>query len=224
MLFILVSIQNDVLSALGAEIIRTPTSVAFDHPQSNISEAQRIKQRLNDINPGTAHILDQYTNPYNPIAHYDSTAQEIIDQLNGKELNLFVATAGTGGTICGIARKLKEKYPNCTIVGVDPRGSLLAQPESLNVFEGSGFYEVEGIGYDFIPTVLDRKRIDLWYKSVDTESFRCARELIKREGILCGGSCGSATSCALKAIKEKGFNVEGLNCVVLLPDSIRNYM
>lgn len=230
---------------MGATIIRTPTSAAFDAIDSHISEAQRIKERLNAINPGSAHILDQYTNPYNPIAHYDTTAQEIINQLDGKHLDLFVATAGTGGTICGIARKLKEKYPSCVIVGVDPKGSLLAQPESLNINEGSGFYEVEGIGlelqniyfifffiliaihfyrYDFIPTVLDRKRVDLWYKSVDAESFRCSRELIRREGLLCGGSSGSVTYCALQAIKERGFNVEGLNCVVLLPDSVRNYM
>jgi cystathionine beta-synthase len=216
--------KNDVLNALGATIIRTPTSAAFDAIDSHISEAQRIKERLNAINPGSAHILDQYCNPYNPIAHYDTTAEEIINQLNGKELHLFVATAGTGGTICGIARKLKEKYPKCTIIGVDPKGSLLAQPESLNINEGSGFYEVEGIGYDFIPTVLDRKRVDLWYKSVDYDSFRCSRDLIRREGLLCGGSSGSVTYCALKAIKEQGFNKEGLNCVILLPDSVRNYM
>ncbi len=80
------------------------------------------------------------------------------------------------------------------------------------------------IRYDFIPTVLDRKRVDLWYKSVDYDSFRCSRDLIRREGLLCGGSSGSVTYCALKAIKEKGFNTEGLNCVILLPDSVRNYM
>jgi cystathionine beta-synthase len=135
-----------VLNALGAVIIRTPTKAAFDAPDSHISEAQRIKERINAVKPGTAHILDQYTNPYNPIAHYDNTAEEIVNQLNGKELDLFVATAGTGGTICGIARKLKEKYPNCVIIGVDPKGSILAQPEPLNVIESSGFYEVEGIG------------------------------------------------------------------------------
>ena len=84
------------MNALGATIIRTPTSAAFDAPDSHISDAQRIKQRLNAINPGSAHILDQYCNPYNPIAHYDTTAEEIISQLNGKELHLFVATAGTG--------------------------------------------------------------------------------------------------------------------------------
>jgi cystathionine beta-synthase len=214
--------KNDVLKALGAKIIRTPTSAAFDAPNSHISEAQRIKERLNKENPGCAHILDQYTNPYNPIAHYDGTAEEILNQLNGK-IDLFVATAGTGGTICGIARKIKEKCPNCIIVGVDPVGSILGLPDSVNSFDGSGFYEVEGIGYDFIPTVLDRKQIDFWYKSVDKESFQMSRQLIKREGLLCGGSCGSAVYCAIEAIKR--FNIKkGQNVAVLLPDSIRNYM
>lgn len=214
--------KNDVLKALGATIIRTPTSAAFDAPNSHISEAQRIKERLNAEKPGCAHILDQYTNPYNPIAHYDGTAEEILNQLNGK-VDLLVATAGTGGTICGIARKIKEKCPNCIVVGVDPVGSILAQPDNINGFSGSGFYEVEGIGYDFLPTVLDRKRIDYWFKSFDKESFQMSRKLIKREGLLCGGSCGSAVYCAVEGIKK--FNLKaGQNVVVLLPDSIRNYM
>lgn len=134
-----------MLRALGATIIRTPTSAAFDAPNSNISEAQRIRDRLNAQRPGCAHVLDQYTNPYNPIAHYDGTAEEIVRQVNGK-LDLMVATAGTGGTICGIARKIKEKCPNAKVVGVDPVGSILAEPHDLNKFDGPGFYEVEGIG------------------------------------------------------------------------------
>lgn len=214
--------KNDVLKALGATIIRTPTSAAFDAPNSHISEAQRIKERLNQERPGCAHILDQYTNAYNPIAHYDNTGEEIVRQVGGK-LDLIVATAGTGGTICGLARKIKEKCPKSIVVGVDPVGSILAEPNNLNDFEGPGFYEVEGIGYDFLPTVLDRKQVDYWYKSVDRESFQMARKLINREGLLCGGSCGSAMYCAIESIKK--FNIgEGQNVVVLLPDSIRNYM
>ena len=214
--------KNDVLKAFGATIIRTPTSAAFDAPNSHISEAQRIKERLNAEKPGCAHILDQYTNAYNPITHYDGTAQEILDQLANK-IDLLVVTAGTGGTICGLARKIKEKCPKCIIVGVDPVGSILAEPNSLNEFTGSGFYEVEGIGYDFVPTVLDRKHVDAWYKSVDKPSFNLARQLMRREGFLCGGSSGSATYCALEAIKK--YNIKaGQNVVVLMPDSIRNYM
>ncbi|CAF0707871.1 unnamed protein product [Brachionus calyciflorus] len=214
--------KNDVLKALGATIIRTPTSAAFDAPNSHISEAQRIKERLNAENPGCAHILDQYTNPYNPIAHYDGTAEEIINQLNGK-VDLIVSAAGTGGTICGIARKIKEKCPDCKVIGVDPVGSILALPDQMNEFSGPGFYEVEGIGYDFIPTVLDRFHVDAWFKSIDKESFKLSRQLIKREGILCGGSSGSSTYCAIEAIKKYGLK-EGQNAVIILPDSIRNYM
>lgn len=214
--------KNDVLKALGATIIRTPTSAAFDAPNSHISEAQRIMERLNAEKPGSAHILDQYTNAYNPIAHYDATAEEILGQLNNK-VDMLVATAGTGGTICGLARKIKEKCPECVVVGVDPAGSILALPDKLNNTDGSGFYEVEGIGYDFIPTVLDRAQIDVWYKSVDKPSFNMSRQLIKREGFLCGGSSGSAVYCAVEAIARYNM-LEGKNVVVLLPDSIRNYM
>lgn len=214
--------KSDVLKGLGAQIIRTPTSAAFDDIDSHISEAQRIMERLNEENPGCAHILDQYTNPYNPIAHYDGTGEEIVNQLDGK-VDYLISAAGTGGTICGLARKIKEKAPDCTIIGVDPVGSILAVPEQLNDDKGAGFYEVEGIGYDFVPTCLDRTRVDHWYKSVDKNSFQMSRKLIRREGLLCGGSSGSAVYCALEAIKK--FDVkEGQNVVVILPDSIRNYM
>ncbi|CAF0862533.1 unnamed protein product [Adineta steineri] len=206
----------DVLRALGAEIIRTPTSAAFDSPESHIGVAHRLKMEIPN-----SHILDQYRNPYNPIAHYDTTAEEIIEACNGK-VDMIVAGAGTGGTLTGLSRKLKEKCPNCIIVGVDPEGSLLAVPESLNKSEIT-FYEVEGIGYDFIPTVLDRSLVDRWYKSVDLISLKCSRRLIKDEGMLCGASSGSAMSCAIQACKD--FNLtENQNCVVILPDSVRNYM
>lgn len=206
----------DVLRALGAEIIRTPNSAAFDSPESHIGVAHRLKMKIPN-----SHILDQYRNPYNPIAHYDTTAEEIIEACNGK-VDMIVATAGTGGTLTGLSRKLREKCPNCIIIGVDPEGSILALPESINK-SGVNFYEVEGIGYDFIPSVLDRSLVDRWYKSCDPESFKYARKLIRDEGMLCGGSSGSAVSCAVQACID--FNMkEGQNCVVLLPDSVRNYM
>jgi len=128
-------------------------------------------------------------------------------------------TAGTGGTLTGIARKIKERLPNCEIVGVDPVGSILAQPASLNGPIAS--YKVEGIGYDFIPTVLEQKYVDKWLKSNDRESLLMSRRLIKEEGLLCGGSSGSAVYCALEAAKVLE---AGQRCVVLLPDSVRNYM
>jgi cystathionine beta-synthase len=133
---------------------------------------------------------------------------------------MLVSSAGTGGTISGIARRLKELNPNIIIVGVDPIGSILAQPESLNS-AGVGSYRVEGIGYDFIPKVLDRTLIDTWQKTVDKESFLMARRLIREEGLLCGGSSGSAMAAAMKAAQTLRADQR---CVVILPDSIRNYM
>uniref|UniRef100_A0AAR2L3D4 Cystathionine beta-synthase n=1 Tax=Pygocentrus nattereri TaxID=42514 RepID=A0AAR2L3D4_PYGNA len=204
----------DVLRALGAEIVRTPTSARFDSPESHVGVAWRLKNEIPN-----AHILDQYRNPSNPLAHYDTTAEEILEQCDGK-IDMLVAGAGTGGTITGIARKLKEKCPNIKIVGVDPEGSILAEPEELNKTNKTQ-YEVEGIGYDFIPTVLDRSVVDSWYKSNDDESFAMSRMLIRDEGLLCGGSSGSAMAAAVKVAKELK---EGQRCVVILPDSIRNYM
>lgn len=204
----------DVMRALGAEIVRTPTSASFDSPEGLIMVAQRLNKEIpNSI------ILDQYRNEGNPLAHYDSTAEEIIQQCGGK-VDMVVCAAGTGGTITGIGRKIKEKCPNCKIVGVDPEGSILAQPEELNKTDVS-FYEVEGIGYDFIPTVLDRSVVDIWAKSNDKESLLMARRLIKEEGLLCGGSSGSSVSVAVKVAASLK---EGQRCVVLLPDGVRNYM
>ncbi|KAM7132048.1 cystathionine beta-synthase isoform 1-T3 [Molossus nigricans] len=204
----------DVLRALGAEIVRTPTNARFDSPESHVGVAWRLKNEIPN-----SHILDQYRNVNNPVAHYDSTAEEILQQCDGK-LDMLVASAGTGGTITGIARKLKEKCPGCQIIGVDPEGSILAEPEELNRTELTA-YEVEGIGYDFIPTVLDRTVVDKWFKCNDEESFAFARMLIAQEGLLCGGSAGSAMSVAVRA--AQGLR-EGQRCVVVLPDSVRNYM
>jgi len=205
----------DILKALGAEIIRTPTEAAWDSPESHIGVANRLKNEIPN-----AHILDQYANPSNPLAHYDGTAEEILQQTGGK-LDYIVMSAGTGGTITGVARKLKEKVPGVVVIGVDPKGSILAQPEELNGPISS--YAVEGIGYDFIPTVLDRKIVDKWIKTEDRESLVMARRMIREEGLLCGGSSGATLVGALKAIDELKIG-EGKRVVVLLADSIRNYM
>lgn len=203
-----------VLRALGAEIVRTPTSATWDSPESHISVAQRLNKQLpNSI------ILDQYRNPGNPLAHYDTTAEEIIQQCGGK-VDMVVLGAGTGGTISGIGRKMKEHWPDCQVVGVDPEGSILAEPEELNKTNVT-YYEVEGTGYDFIPTVLDRSVVDQWYKSNDYDSFRMARRMIKEEGLLCGGSSGASMAVAMKAAKNLK---KGQKCVVILPDSVRNYI
>jgi cystathionine beta-synthase len=198
-----------VLEALGAEIIRTPTEAAWDSPESHIGVAKRLQQELPN-----AHILDQYSNPSNPDVHYEETGQEILDDLDGK-VDMVVIGAGTGGTITGVARKLKEQRPDCIIVGVDPVGSILAGPEPV------GTYKVEGIGYDFIPDVLDRDLVDVWVKTRDRESFLLARRLIREEGLLVGGSSGSVLYGGLKEAPKL---TKGQNCVVVLPDGVRNYM
>jgi cystathionine beta-synthase len=203
----------NTLIALGAEVIRTPTEAAFDSPESHIGVAKKLNSEIPN-----SHILDQYANPSNPFVHYEETAEEILYQCDGK-LDMIVVGVGTGGTITGIARKLKEKCPSCIVVGVDPHGSILARPETLNTSTAS--YKVEGIGYDFVPIALDHEVIDRWIKSEDKESFNMSRKLIREEGILCGGSSGSLFAAAMIAAKDL---TEDQRCVVLCPDSIRNYM
>ncbi|KAL8566544.1 hypothetical protein ACOMHN_009758 [Nucella lapillus] len=206
----------DVLRALGAEIVRTPTSAAFDSPESHIGVARRLMEEIPN-----SHILDQYRNPSNPLAHYDGTAEEILTACDNK-VDMVVIGAGTGGTLTGIARKIREKCPTCKVIGVDPLGSIIAEPDEVNKTDTT-FYEVEGVGYDFIPTVCERKFVDKWYKSADKQSFLMSRRMIREEGLLCGGSSGSAMYCALQAIRDFGLKA-GQRCVVLMPDSVRNYM
>ncbi|XKL64664.1 hypothetical protein PGB90_004750 [Kerria lacca] len=204
----------NILKALGAEVIRTPTEAAFDSPSSLLFVAHKLNKTIpNSI------VLDQYRNPGNPLAHYDTTGAEIIEQTDGK-IDMLILGIGTGGTMTGIARKIKEHNPNCIVVGVDPYGSILAQPSELNETDIS-VYQVEGIGYDFIPTVLDRKIVDKWYKIGDKESFLMARRLIKEEALFCGGSSGGAVHAACKLAKNLS---ENQRCVVVLPDGVRNYM
>ncbi|XP_021364962.1 cystathionine beta-synthase-like isoform X1 [Mizuhopecten yessoensis] len=206
----------DVLRALGAEIVRTPTSAAFDSPESHIGVAKRLMEEIPN-----SHILDQYSNPSNPLAHFDGTGEEILQSLDDK-VDMVVMGTGTGGTLTGIARKIKSRCPNCKIIGVDPEGSILAEPEDLNKTDVTS-YEVEGTGYDFIPTVCDRVLVDKWYKTRDKETFKMSRRLIREEGLLCGGSSGASMHTAITAIKEFGLK-EGQSCVVILADSVRNYM
>ncbi|KZC13973.1 Cystathionine beta-synthase [Dufourea novaeangliae] len=201
------------LRALGAKIVRTPTEASFDSPEAHINVAHKLQKEI----PNSV-VLDQYTNPGNPLAHYDQTAVEIWKQCDEK-IDYLVAGAGTGGTISGVGRKLKELSPGTKIIAVDPKGSILAQSPELQ--DDVNFYEVEGIGYDFIPTVLDHNVIDKWIKTEDCESLNAARMLIRKEGLLCGGSSGAALTAALKIAKDFS---EGTRVVVVLPDGIRNYM
>ena len=200
--------KEDTLKALGARIVRTPTEVSFDHKDSHLEVAKRLQKEIKN-----SHILDQYKNEQNTLAHFEGTASEILEDLG--RVDMIVAGAGTGGTITGLAKKIKSKNKDCEIIGVDPVGSILAGEEEVKP------YEVEGIGYDFIPQILDRSLIDKWVKTRDKESFLMAKELILKEGLLCGGSSGSAMWVALREAKRLK---KGQNCVVILPDGIRNYM
>ena len=198
-----------VLESLGAKIVRTPTEALSSDPDSHISVAKKLQKEIKN-----SHILDQYSNPSNPNAHYEGTAEEIIKDF-GSDLDMIVISVGTGGTITGVAKRLKKELPNIKIVGADPVGSILGGGDGISS------YLVEGIGYDFIPDVLDNNLIDQYIKTHDEESFIMARRLIKEEGLLCGGSCGATMVAALQAASELK---PGQNCLVILADSIRNYM
>ncbi len=198
-----------VLEALGALIYRTPTEAAFDAYDSHISLAKRLQADIPN-----SHILDQYQNINNPGAHYENTAQEIINDF-GMDLDMVVAGVGTGGTISGIAKRLKEYNPAIRVVGVDPIGSILGGGTEV------ASYDVEGIGYDFFPDVLNNDLIDEYVKINDQDSFSTARQLIRDEGLLVGGSSGSAVWAALQAAKSLSSSQK---CLVILPDSIRNYL
>lgn len=198
-----------VLERLGAQIIRTPTEAAFDAPDSHISVANRLAEKLPN-----AHVLDQYKNINNPDAHYYGTAEEIIADFP-EGLDVVVMGVGTGGTLTGTAKRLKEVWPQVKIIGVDPEGSILAGGNEVHS------YHVEGIGYDFFPEVFDPSIVDAFYKSNDHDSFIMARRLLEQEGLLCGGSSGSATCGLLDAAQSLK---AGQKALVLLPDSIRNYL
>ena len=178
--------KQAVLERLGATIYRTPSEAAFDDPDSHISLAKKLNEEMPN-----SHILDQYSNPDNPNAHYHGTAEEIIGDF-GQDLHMVVAGVGTGGTISGIAKRLKEHSPDIQIVGADPVGSILGGGDEIKP------YHVEGIGYDFFPEVLDNQLIDQYIKTDDANSFMMARRLIREEGLLVGGSSGAAMWAAIK--------------------------
>lgn len=206
-----------VLRALNATIIRTPNDAAYDSPESHIGVARRLEKELPN-----AHILDQYGNENNPLAHEFGTAEEIWIQTRG-QLKAIVAGAGTGGTITGLARGLKKHSQELQVIAADPHGSILALPASLNEPYLNESYKVEGIGYDFIPQVLNQEAVDRWYKTGDKESFQYSRRLIAEEGLLVGGSSGSAIAALEQTAKDYKFTKDDV-VVVILPDSIRSYL
>ena len=204
------SMEKEVtLKALGAEIVRTPTEAGHDDPEGLF----HVSQKLCETTPN-AHILDQYGNDDNPDAHEHGTAIEIWDDFEGN-IDMVVAGVGTGGTITGIAKYLKQKNPDIRIVGADPFGSVLGGGNEVYP------YKVEGIGYDFFPDVLDNTLVDQYVKVNDENSFDIARQLIKKEGLLCGGSSGTVVWAALESAKSLS---KGQRCLCILADGIRNYM
>jgi cystathionine beta-synthase len=198
----------DILRAYGAEVVVCPTAVAPEHPDSYYSTAERLtRETPNSFRP------DQYSNPNNPRAHYESTGPEIWRQTNG-HVTHFVAGAGTGGTISGVARYLKEQNPSIQIVAADPAGSVFSG--------GAGRpYLTEGVGEDFWPANYDPTLVDQVIAVSDAEAFSVARAVTQREGILIGGSGGTAVAASLKVSSTLG---EDAVVVVLIPDSGRGYL
>ena len=203
------------MKALGLEMVKTP-GVAWDDPRSYFSVAYEMSKNT----PG-AVTLNQYECISNALSNYDQTAEELLEQCDNK-IDAIVMATGTGGTLTGIAAKIKEKLPSCQIVGVDPVGSIMAVPDELNK-EGLKSYKIEGMGHDFVPNTCVRKYVDQWIKTRDQESFDLARRLIKEEGLLTGGSCGSVLYAAIQYALEHNLD-ETKRVIIVLPDSIRNYM
>src|SRR5215204_4220217 len=198
-----------LLRAYGAEVVTTPTAVERDSPESYYSVADRLTREV----PG-AFQPNQYFNPMNPKTHYESTGPELWEQTGGK-ITHFVAGVGTGGTISGISRYLKEQNPSVQVIGADPEGSIYTT-DNLHT------YKVEGVGEDFWPGTFDRSSVDRWVQVSDRDSFITARAVTRQEGILIGGSGGLAVWAALETAKEVD-DPEAL-VVVLLPDSGRGYL
>ena len=208
-----------LLRAFGAKVIITPTAVAPEDPRSYYNVAHRIVAETPN-----AILANQYHNPENPRSHYETTGPEIWNQTDGKVTDVVIGM-GTGGTISGVGKFLKEKNPAINIIGVDPVGSILLEiwqnggkiPEGVEAIT----YKVEGIGEDFLPSATDLSVVDNIIRITDRESFLMTRRLVKEEGIFVGGSCGTAVAAAIRHAKDLS---EDRLVVVILPDSGSRYL
>lgn len=202
--------KQALLRAYGVEVIVTPTEFGPDHPDSYYGVARRLASEIDG-----AYQPNQYTNPANPQAHYETTGPEIWRQTAG-DIDVLVAGVGTGGTISGAGRFLRELKPKVEIVGADPEGSIYTKGRDGDLHQ----YLVEGVGEDFYPETVDLGLIDRFIEVTDSESFAMTRRLAREEALLVGGSCGMAAHAALEVAAEDTARL----VVVILPDSGRGYL
>ena len=206
------------LRAFGAKVVVTPTAVEPEDPRSYY----QVSRRLAKETPNALYI-NQYDNLSNREAHYKMTGPEILKQM--PEIDVLVAGIGTGGTICGLGKFLKEKKPSCKIVAVDPVGSIVYEYfKTGKLTSAPKTYKIEGIGEDFIPKNYDLSVIDDMIRVEDKESFIMTRDLLTKEGLYSGVSSGSAVVGAIKWIKEQGAEFKGKNVLVIIPDSGNRYL